>query len=328
MPFSQNCFASMRHIKPYLLPLIVLLVLFIAGCAGTSSTTGGNTAASSGSNSSTSNGTGSGSSPSSKSSSQGQQKSNVAPSQYLIKTLKVSMGVKDTSKAADALQSWITTTDTSASSAGITYDQVGDNLYNVSLTFMVQSTLYPQVQRYLRDYASKNAGQLLSLNETVQDVTNDYIDTQSRLTNLRSEQTRLLNLLGHAQALGDVITIQDKLTDIEGQIETIEAHLKQLNGQVAFYSITIILQPLTLIAPSSPQTTGWNLGQTFQDAFAASLGFAQGLLTFLVWLLAYSFYLIPIALLAWYLWRWRKRSLTSSSPTPTVPTATPPAASA
>ncbi|GAC1425460.1 MAG: hypothetical protein NVSMB54_09950 [Ktedonobacteraceae bacterium] len=283
-----------------------------------------------GSNPSTSNGAAGGTSASGKSSSQGQQKpsAKAAATQYLIKTLNVSMGVKDTNKAADAIQTWIMTTDTSSSSAGITYQQAGNNLYNVSLTFLVQSTLYPQIERYLRDYAPQNSGQLLSLNETVQDVTNDFIDTQSRLTNLRSEQTRLLNLLGHAQALGDIITIQDKLTEIEGQIETIEAHLKQLNGQVSFYSIVITLQPLALVEPPSPTAAGWNIGQTFHDAFAASLSFAQGLLTFLVWLLAYSVYLIPVAVLAWFLFRWRKRSFMASSSTPTMPTATPPAASA
>jgi len=159
-------------------------------------------------------------------------------------------------------------------------------------------------------------GKLLSLNETVQDVTNDYIDTQSRLTNLRTEQTRLLDLLGHAQALNDIITIQDKLTDIEGQIEKIEAHLKQLNGQVSYYTIAITLQPLALVAPPSPTPAGWSIGQTFHDAFTASLGFAQGLLTFLVWLLAYLIYIIPVAVLAWFVLRWRKRSLAISSPTP------------
>lgn len=327
---SHSVFASILHKKRLFLPLtLLLLILFIAGCGGGSTSSTAGTSSGSTNSPSGGNSAGSGSSSSGQGSSQGQQRTNVAPAQYLIKTLKVSMGVKDTSKAADALQSWITTTDTNASSAGITYDQVGNNLYNVSLTFMVQSTLYPQVQRYLRDYAPKNGGQLLSLNESVQDVTNDFIDTQSRLTNLRTEQTRLLNLLSHAQALGDIISIQDKLTDIEGQIETIEAHLKQLNGQVSFYTVSITLQPLAVIAPTAPQVQGWNLGQTFHDAFAASLGFAQGLLTFLVWLLAYSVYLIPVAALVWYVWRWRKRSLYNAPvPQPIMPTGTPPAASA
>ncbi len=328
MHYTRRVFAPVKHNKQYLFPFLLLfLTLFIASCGGISAGTGASTnGATTGNSSGSASG---GSVPSTTgSSAQGQQtKSLDLPAQYLIKTLKVSMSVKDTNKVAAALQTWIATTDTSSSSAGVTYDQVGNNLYNVSLTFLVQATLYPQVERYLRDYAPQNGGQLLSLNETVQDVTNDYIDTQSRLTNLRSEQTRLLNLLGHANALGDIITIQDKLTDIEGQIETIEAHLKQLNGQVAFYTIAISLQPLSL-TPAPPAPAGWSLGQTFHDAFAASLGFAQGLLTFLVWLLAYSFYIIPVVILAWFLYRWRKRSLTSSAPVPTIPTATPPTASA
>ena len=248
------------------------------------------------------------------------QGSNDIPAQYLIKTLKVGMSVKDTSRTADTLQSWITTTDTRATSAGINYNQIDDNLYNVSLTFSVQSTLYPQIERYLRDYASQNGGQLLSLNESVQDVTNDYVDTQSRLTNLRGEQSRLLTLLSHAQALGDIITIQDKLTDIEGQIETIEAHLKELSGQVSFYTVVITLQPLSTTQSPNPTPATWSLGQTFHDAFAASLGFAQGLLTFLVWLLAYSFYIIPVGVLVWFLVRWRRRSLTAARATPKAAT--------
>lgn len=306
------------YVKQYVLPAtFLLLTIFLVSCGGSSSSTAGT------SGNSTNTGSPAGMVPPNTGSSQGQQKKSTTQNvtQYLIKTLNVSMGVKDTTKVADALQTWITETDTRSSSAGITYNQAGDNLYNVSLTFMVQSTLYPQIERYLRDYAPHNGGQLLSLNETVQDVTNDYIDTQSRLTNLRGEQTRLLDLLGHAQALGDIIAIQDKLTDIEGQIETIEAHLKELSGQVAFYTVSITLQPLSIALPSST-TPSWNIGQTFHDAFASSLGFAQGLLTFLVWLLAYSFYIIPIAVLVWFFYRWRRRSSpTTSSPTPVIPPA-------
>lgn len=236
------------------------------------------------------------------------------------------MDVKDTTKAADEIQTWISSTDPRATSAGIDYQQTGDNLYSISISFSVQATLYPQIQRYLRDYGSQHGGHLLAFTESVQDVTNDFVDTQSRLTNLRGEQTRLLTLLSHAQALGDIIAIQDRLTDVEGQIENIEAHLKALNDQVAFYTVAITLQPATLATP--PPTTGsWNIGQVFHDAFASSLVFAQALAAFLIWLLAYSFYIIPVALVAWYLWRRRVRTqqLSTTPPTSTPPT---PAASA
>ncbi len=239
------------------------------------------------------------------------------------------MSVKDTTAAADEIQNWISTTDKYSTSAGIDYQQAGDNLYNISLSFSVQSTIYPQIERYLRDFAAKHSGHLVGFTETVQDVANDYVDTQSRLTNLKAEQTRILDLLSHAQALGDIITVENKLTDIEGQIENIEAHLKQLSNQVTFYTISINLQPIVL-APPPPQTnTGWNIGQVFHDAFSSSLAFAQGLAVFVIWLLAYSFYLIPAALIAWFIWRRRRMAAQQiSSPLARSSLSTPPLAAA
>ena len=227
--------------------------------------------------------------------------------QYLIKTLKVSMIVKDTRSVASAIQAWISATDPRSSTAGSDYEATGDNLYNVSLTFSVQAALYPQIYNYLRDYVPKQGGQLQSFTETVQDATNDYVDTQSRLKNLRIEQQRVQTLLSQTQNLNDTLTIEQKLTDVEGQIESIEEHLSQLTNQVTFYTISLILQPTATAPTPPPPSTGWSAGQVFHDAFSASLAFAQGLANFLIWLFAFSFYLIPMALIIWFVWRVRNR---------------------
>lgn len=297
------------------------LMLLLSACGGSSTGSGATTTT--GYSVPASSNNGSSASGSSNTGGQSQQKSPSTKSasiitQYLIKTLKVTMQMKNPTQAADDIQNWINATDPRSTSAGINYDSVGDNLFNISLSFSVQSTLYPQIQRYLRDYSSQHKGQLVGFSESVQDVTNDYVDTQSRLTNLRGAQQRLLTLLSKAQALGDIITIQDKLTDVEGQIESIEAHLKALNDQVTFYTVSIAIQPLMVTTEPQPQNTPWNVGQVFHDAFAASLGFAQGIATFLIWLLAYSFYIIPAALIAWGIWRWRTHPRPTASPPPSV----------
>nr|MDQ2716518.1 DUF4349 domain-containing protein [Chloroflexota bacterium] len=222
---------------------------------------------------------------------------------YLIKALRVDMQIKGTRQVAADLQSWIETTDPRASSAGIDYEQADNNLYSVSMTFSVQASIYPTIENYLRDYAPQHDGKLLDLRETVQDVTNDFIDTQSRLKNLRGEQDRLLVLLSHATAMGDILSIEQRLTDVEGQIEQIEAHLNALNGQITFYNITINLQPSEVPA-TQVATPGWNPGQVLHDAWAAALGLGQGLVTIFLWLVAFSIYLIPIALVAWFFLRW------------------------
>jgi hypothetical protein len=234
-------------------------------------------------------------------------------SQYLIKSLQVNMQVKDTRQVASDLQSWIATTDPRSTSAGIDYEQTGDNLYNVTMTFSVTSAQYPQIEEYLAAYAQQHGGILTSLHESVQDVTNDYIDSQSRLTNLRGEQLRLLTLLSNTTALGDIITVESKLTDVEGQIEDIESHLNALKNQTTFYMVTIDLQPMAPVTPPPPSSTPWSVGQVLHDSWSVALGFGQGLATMLIWLVVFSMYLVPVALVGWFIWHriHSKQALTS-----------------
>jgi hypothetical protein len=241
--------------------------------------------------------------PGSSSSNKGSSSSASYGPQYLIKSLQVNMQVKDTRQVASNLQSWISTADSRSSSAGIDYEQTGANLYTVSMTFSVESIAYTQIEEYLAGYAEQHGGKLLSLHESVQDVTNDYVDTQSQLTNLRGEQERLLVLLSNTTALGDIITVEDKLTNVEGQIEDIEAHLNALKSQTTFYTVTIDLQPMSPATPFPTQQAPWSIGQVFHDSWSAVLSFGQVLATFLIWLLSISIYLVPAALIGWYIWR-------------------------
>ncbi len=232
--------------------------------------------------------------------------STIVGKQYLVKALKLTMQVKDTRTVAAALQQWLTNKDQNITSSGTTYQQFDEHNYNISLTFSVPATDYSDVYIYLRDYTSHKGGQLTEFSETVQDVTNTYVDVGSRLNNLRTEQGRLQTLLSQAQSLGDILSIESKLADVEGDIESYEAQQNTLNSQISFYNVTINLNPLTATSKQSPQTNEWSVGQVVQDAFKASLAFGQSVLTLLIWLLSFSLYLIPVAAIAWFAQRWRR----------------------
>lgn len=292
-------FRTLRSHLPLscILIAIVALTVILAACGGSSATStgAGSIAAPAQAQNSASHGTTSSSSTSSSPTNQ----------QYLIKSLNISMEVKDTQKVALDLQNWITTTDSLAVADSINYQQVGDNLYNVSLSFSVQASLFPRIESYLDSYPSLNNGKLLSSTLNTQDVSNDYIDTQSRLTNLKSEQQRLLTLMSQAQSLNDTLTIDQRLTDIEGQIEQIEAHLNDLKGQTSFYTIAISLQP-TGSPTAAPQPAAWSPLAIWQGATSAFVAVWQVLLTVIIWLLVFSVYIVPLAVVAWFVRRWRR----------------------
>ncbi len=306
---------------PFALGCMALFILVLAGCGGgVSSSSGGSAVAVPQASDAHSVNT---ASNAKLSPSNAKLPVDVGP-RYLIKTLKVDMQVKDTRRVADELQAWISNNDPLATSAGTDYQQTDNNLYNVSMTFAVQASIYPKIQRYLRDYAPAHSGQLVDMNESVQDVTNTYVDTQSRLATLKMEQQRLLTLMSHANALGDVISIEQRMTDVEQQLESTESQLKTLNSQVTFYTITISLEPIVAGTPQ-PGNPIWNVGQVFHDAFAASLSFAQALLTFVIWLLAFSVYIVPPVIIIWLVTRHRHRF--PRFPAPKAPVMTPPSAS-
>ena len=294
-----------------LLCIVVLLALFVAGCGGATTTS------SSGSNGA--------SIPApaahNAASSSNQQKIPGRPQQYLIKTLNITMEVKDTQRVANDLQSWISATDPLSTAQNINYEQVSDNLYNVSMAFSVQASLFPRIESYLNNYPIQHNGRLLNTSMSTQDVSSDYVDTQSRLNNLRGEQQRLLTLLSHASALGDVLSIDQRLTDVEGQIEQIEAHLNSLNGQITFYNISISLQPSqAALTPS----TGWSVSTIWQNALTAAIAFAQVLATVFIWLVVFSVYIIPLALIVWFVRRWRRAQEQRAAPAVAATTQPPP----
>ena len=199
---------------------------------------------------------------------QGSNSAQYGP-QYLQKSLQVTMEVQDASRAASDLQQWIGSTDPQATSDGTDYQEVGSNQYNVTLTYLVDVDHYTQVESYLRGYAGQKGNTLLSLHENVQDVTNDYVDSQSTLTNLRAEQQRLLGFMNQAQNLNDTLNIEQQLTQVEGQINDIEAHLNALKGQTTFYAVTVTVQPVGSAPPPPPLPSPWSVVPIWQGAWSS-----------------------------------------------------------
>ena len=305
---------------------LIILALLVAACGGATTTAAGNSASApiaGPAQHSAANVNSSTSLPGTPATSTtATSKSGTTPSaaQYLIKSLAVNMEVKDTRRVAADLQAWISTTDPGSSSAGIDYEQVADNLYNVSMQFEVRATDYTQIKLYLEDYTTQHGGKLLSLHETVQDVTNDFIDSQSRLRNLKGEQQRLLTLLSNTTALGDILSIEQRLTDVEGQIEDTEAHINALSGQTTFYTVSISLQPIAFAPPPPPPNNTWSGLKTLQNAWSASVAFGEVLATLFIWLLSFSIYIVPAAAIAWFVWLRRRARLVAPLPAPHVMT--------
>ncbi len=107
--------------------------------------------------------------------------------------------------------------------------------------------------------------------------------------------------------MNDALNVEQQLTQVEGQIDQIEAQLNALKGQTTFYTVTIALQPIGSAPPPPAPPSPWSVVPIWQGAWSAVVSVWQVLAALIVWLLAFSVYIVPVGIIAWIvrkkLWR-------------------------
>lgn len=98
------------------------------------------------------------------------------------------------------------------------------------------------------------------------DVTEAYIDTESRLSALKAEKQALESLLNKAGSLSDIMTVQKQLTEVISQIEAAEAKFKKYNNEIEFDTVT-----LTVLQVQNSAADGGTVWGRITNGFSGSL---------------------------------------------------------
>lgn len=85
-------------------------------------------------------------------------------------------------------------------------------------------------------------GTVLRTEQNSRDVTDQLIDLEARLSNLRAERDRLRELYRGANDTSEILQVQNRLSDVQGEIERIEARKQALERRVALSTITVELE--------------------------------------------------------------------------------------
>lgn len=146
-----------------------------------------------------------------------------------------------------------------------------------------------------------------------QDVTEEFVDLESRKRNLEAVEARLLQFLNQAQRVQDLLEINQRLAEVQGQLEEIEGRMRYLRESAAYSTITArLLQPPMVSARPEP---GWSPLRTAAQATSALLSFGQVLADVLIVLAIWApVWLLPLLLLRWLLRRTRRVSVPPSQP--------------
>ena len=103
-------------------------------------------------------------------------------------------------------------------------------------------------QKFLTD-AEGEAAEVLNRNVTGEDVTEQYIDLESRVKSKRTVEERLLEFMGKAEKTEDLLKISSDLSNVQEEIELIVGKMKYLENQTSFSTIEIAMYENSVIVP-------------------------------------------------------------------------------
>lgn len=118
-------------------------------------------------------------------------------------------------------------------------------------------------------------------NDSVNDVTMTYVDTASRRDALRTEHTRLLELMEQAESLEEILIIEDRLTSVRYQLESLESQLRTMDNQVDYSTVRIRVSEVKELTPvlEEEETLGQRMHSELRDTWEE---IKEGLADFLV----------------------------------------------
>ena len=102
------------------------------------------------------------------------------------------------------------------------------------ITIRVPAEDYSEVFEYV-----KTLGKVENESESTKNVTSAYIDTESRMEAKKIEEARLAELLAKAESVDDIITIEGRLSEVRGEIDSYTSQLNSWDKQVNYSTISI-----------------------------------------------------------------------------------------
>ncbi|MBN1139793.1 MAG: DUF4349 domain-containing protein [Anaerolineae bacterium] len=190
---------------------------------------------------------------------------------------------------------------------------IRDDLLYARLTIRVPAAQFEPTMAHLRDQALKVEHE--SANS--QDVTEEYVDLESRLRALQAKEAQLTKLMDRAEDTEAVLAVYEQLSATQLEIEQVKGRMSYLENLSAMATITVNLNPEQPEAPVIEE--GWRPGSTLRSAARALVNALKGLGNLIIWGIVF---LLPILLLialpivaAFLLFRfWHRRSRSKTPP--------------
>ncbi len=134
--------------------------------------------------------------------------------------------------------------------------------------------------------------------ESVSDVTLEYVDMESHKRMLQEEQDRLLSFLEEADTVEEIISLEDRLTSVKYQIDSMESQIRTYDNKVDYSTVTIDVTEVvdyTEVVEHPELTPAQRMAEGFMNSLTKiGIGFRE----FGIWFVIHLPYIVLWAIVA------------------------------
>ena len=123
---------------------------------------------------------------------------------------------------------------------------------------------------------------IVSTNRNLEDITLNYVATESRVKALETEQQRLLELMEQAETMSDLLEIEARLTDVRYELESYASQLRVYDNLVDYATIHLSISEVQEYTPAQERTVWQRIGEGFVSSLKGVGNFFVELFVFLL----------------------------------------------
>jgi len=210
----------------------------------------------------------------------------VAPDRHIIKTASVTIETDDvgsTVRKAIALAK-----EKGGYVFGLTEEVEPTGKHSAILEIRVPADEFEEVL-----LAIERLGKIRSKTVRAEDVTEEFLDIQSRLTALRESEKRILKMLSEAEDLDTMMRLENELAARRSEIERFEGRLRYLKERTTFCSISLTITEFRVVT-TPPET--WAAVKVAADAWRELVKVLRALAAVGIWAAIWSILWLPTLL--------------------------------
>lgn len=156
---------------------------------------------------------------------------------------------------------------------------------NANLTIRIPAESVDQFTKQVSGIAN-----VISQEKNLEDITLNYVSTESRMTALQTEEARLLELMAQAETMSDLLEIESRLTDVRYELESVTSRLRTYDNQINYATIHLDISEVQEYTPVEDPTLWERISGSFTGSLKDLWESLQDLLVLLV--VAFPFLLV------------------------------------